>query len=111
MIRDYKKIHRGQPVRKSQQRPIRWARFTVLVSVVILLTMLFMSFYADSKKEVQLAKVVVKNGDTLWTLARAHDRSDGGIDIRKLIYEIKELNQLTSAHIYPGQVIYIPLMD
>lgn len=110
MIKDYKLVHKGQPVRKSRQSSTRWARFAVLVSVMILITV-FLSIYADSKKEVQLMEVVVKSGDTLWSIAHTYDRSNGDIDIRKLIYEIKELNQLTSAQIYPGQVIYIPLMD
>lgn len=111
MIKDYKFVHKGQPIRKSRKNPAQWARFTVLVSVIILTTVFFLSLYADSKKEVPLTKVVVKSGDTLWSLAHQFDYSNGNIDIRKLIYEIKEINQLTSAQIHPGQVIYIPLMD
>lgn len=47
----------------------------------------------------------VAPGDTLWDIAVAHA---GNRDVRELIYEIQQLNGLSSAEIYPGQVLFVP---
>lgn len=51
-------------------------------------------------------KVLIKDGDSLWILVKNHYQ--GKKDIRKIIYETKELNKLESACIFPGQIIKIP---
>jgi len=51
--------------------------------------------------------VVVQPGDTLWSIARGlcSDRAD----VRRLVYEIRQLNGLQSAVIHPGQHLIIPV--
>jgi len=51
-------------------------------------------------------EVVVKKGDTLWDLAEKH--SSKNQDIRKTIYEIKKLNNLTEPYLKPGDLLIIP---
>ncbi|MFN2364601.1 MAG: LysM peptidoglycan-binding domain-containing protein [Halarsenatibacteraceae bacterium] len=50
---------------------------------------------------------MVNNGDTLWNLARRY--YDSNTDLRKVIFEIKEINNMTTSDIRPGQQIIIPL--
>jgi len=47
----------------------------------------------------------VAPGDTLWDIAVTYS---GDRDVREVIYEIQRLNGLTSAEIYPGQVLFVP---
>jgi len=49
--------------------------------------------------------VVVKEGDTLWGLAEKYGPDQ---DIRKTVYEIKKINNLTGKYLKPGQLLIIP---
>ncbi|MGE5575698.1 MAG: LysM peptidoglycan-binding domain-containing protein [Syntrophothermus sp.] len=51
--------------------------------------------------------VVVKEGDTLWSIAE--DQLDHGMDPRQLIYEIRTINHLQSAIVKPGELLRIPV--
>jgi len=63
-------------------------------------------FVADSS-ETDLVEVKIKNGDNLWKIA---DRFyDNDVDLRKIIYEIKKINELDSAMLRPGQKLKIPV--
>jgi LysM repeat protein len=49
----------------------------------------------------------VRSGDTLWDIARDHVRP--GDDVRVLVEDIRQGNDLDSSVIVPGQVLVIPL--
>ncbi len=48
----------------------------------------------------------MKYGDTLWDIAKKHMPDD--YDIRKMVYELREFNNMKDVNIYPGDVIKIP---
>ena len=48
----------------------------------------------------------VVSGDTLWGIAEAH--AEPGDDVRRLVYDIKALNDLATSVIVPGQVLLVP---
>ncbi|MBQ7317577.1 MAG: LysM peptidoglycan-binding domain-containing protein [Phascolarctobacterium sp.] len=52
-------------------------------------------------------KVTVHSGDTMWSIA--HRWSDDKEDVREVMHRICEANNLKSKHIYPGQVLTIPV--
>ena len=59
--------------------------------------------------EPQATEVVVVNeGDTLWGIASGV--GDGG-DVREVMAEIEELNQLDSAVLDLGQELHVPVAD
>lgn len=57
--------------------------------------------------EIQVIEVTVQEGDSLWSIAKPY--YDGEEDYRKYLSEIKELNNMDGAVIYPGQTLIIPL--
>lgn len=59
--------------------------------------------YAFKEEKIYI-KYTVQEGDTLWSIAKKYTDEDP----RKLIYEIREVNNITPM-IYPGQTIEIPL--
>lgn len=61
----------------------------------------------NQTKNIEIEEVIVKNGDTLWNLARQY--YDSKTDLRKVIHEIKDINDLTNSNLKPGQKIKIPL--
>lgn len=82
-------------------------RTTLLLTIILsILGFFIIDFSAFADKKTTIVEVIVQPGDTLWSIANRYDENK--IDIRKLIYEIKTYNDI-DAHIFPGQVIYIPL--
>lgn len=49
----------------------------------------------------------VKEGDTLWNIAKEHKNPDD--DIREVIYEIKEDNPQIKEYLQPGQQLKISI--
>jgi nucleoid-associated protein YgaU len=52
------------------------------------------------------SSVVVHPGDTLWSIAAAVT-GEGG-DVRAVVADIRELNELPDAVVVPGQVLVLP---
>ncbi|MDK2920105.1 MAG: hypothetical protein PWQ37_2838 [Candidatus Petromonas sp.] len=86
-----------------------------ILSTTLLLMILFtliMSIYAlinrvEGYEGMQYIEISVKDGDTVWDLARKYTSNDK--DVRKSIYKISKINNLNNYHIFPGQIIKIPL--
>ncbi len=69
----------------------------------------FVLIYTNSVlgyKQTQYQSVVVKYGDTLWSIA---ERYGGNCDIREYIYNLKEINNLESSIISENTPILIPI--
>lgn len=52
-------------------------------------------------------EVVVVHGDTLWQIARRHGGPD--VDPRKMVDRIRQMNELATAVVRPGQVLKVPV--
>jgi len=79
-----------------------------MISIVMIFTLGvgFLTSSANTGKDVEFITVNVNPGDSLWLLAEKYDNNK--IDLRKLIYQIKQINNIEDT-IYPGQVLEIPL--
>ena len=53
------------------------------------------------------ATVVVRSGDTLWSIASAHTGSNA--DVQDTIDRISEVNHLGTAGLTPGQRLRVPM--
>jgi LysM repeat protein len=51
------------------------------------------------------AKVVVRPGQSLWSLAETYDP---GTDPRVIIAQIQQLNSMTADQLQPGEVLWVP---
>lgn len=56
-----------------------------------------------AKSEILTEEYVVSAGETLWSISC--DNAQG--DVRKYIYDLKEINGIDDSMIYEGQVIKI----
>ncbi len=81
-------------------------RVLVIIStIVVILALLLLS--TGSANGAEPAEVyTVESGDTLWDIAEA--RTPDGADVRITIVEIKQLNDLESSLIVPGQILVVP---
>jgi LysM repeat protein len=50
---------------------------------------------------------VVVSGDTLWGIAERH--AEPGDDVRRIVFDIKQANDITTSVIVPGQVLIVPV--
>jgi LysM repeat protein len=50
-------------------------------------------------------EIPVRDGDTIWNIAKQYGTSDS---IRHDVYTIMKLNNIEDGMIYPGQVIIVP---
>jgi len=65
-------------------------------------------FASEATQESPSKLVTIQPGDSLWKLAIRHQEVSG-MDVQELVQAIRELNDLDSVMIYPGQNIKIPL--
>jgi uncharacterized membrane protein len=75
----------------------------IIVMVVLLITVLFIGT-SYGYKPTENIQHSVQPGDTLWNIAQQYNPNG---DVRKTVYEIKKLNNLTTSDIYAGETLVI----
>lgn len=94
------------------KKRINYKKGLLKTSLMLILTLFmtlsigFLSSSANTNDETCFMQVNVKPGDNLWLIADRYDNNK--IDLRKLIYEIKCINNIDDI-IYPGQVLKVPI--
>lgn len=81
-------------------------RFIISMSIIfVLMFSIFNCIFGGvfSYQEPTYEKVIVSNGDTLWSIAKSLDGN-----INENIFEIKKINNLNNSDIYIGQELLIP---
>ena len=83
-----------------------------LITVLVLLPIAAL-FWINSSHGVSAADtnptsvtVVVQPGQNLWDVAAA---AKPAVDPRNTVFEIKQINHLTSSNVSPGQALIVPL--
>ena len=92
--------------RRMRKRAAFRKRCISLLVMIVLAISVFGVCNAFGETHVKTETVVVKSGSTLWSIASDVDSNK---DIRELVYEIQELNEIKGNSIYAGQVIEIPI--
>lgn len=81
-----------------------------IVFIFVLGFMVINSVLASNETvETKEIEYVVCKGDTLWKIADKYKLDNQ--NPREYIYEVKKLNNMTSASIYEGQIIKILLVE
>lgn len=104
----YRTFVRGGKMKFRIKNQKKFNRFIFLT--IVLFTMLTYAFISISSSNMAESKsnkeiVIVKYGDTLWSIAAKVNSSR---DIREIIYDIQNINGIKLASIKPGDKIYIP---
>lgn len=85
-------------------------RVVVLLTVAVAALFLLLAGQVDAgDTSIPTAEHVVRSGDTLWGIARAH--TVAGADVRDTIRDIKAINELDGSSIYPGDRLVVPLIE
>ncbi len=101
-----------QQKRCSRHKSNKRKTFFVITIMTLLLIFTSLGYFFEGKGQASagendfLEQVVVEKGDTLWSIAKAHQNR--GEDTRYVIYKIRKTNGLKDSVIYPGQELLIP---
>jgi hypothetical protein len=85
-------------------------RFLVSMSLfitIIMLSSFTLAVNAKNSDDLIFASEYVEEGDTLWSLSKPYNNDN--TDIREYISKVMEINNLKSANIKPGDLIYFPV--
>ncbi|OUM98083.1 MAG: hypothetical protein BAA04_07555 [Firmicutes bacterium ZCTH02-B6] len=94
----------------GQQHRDRLGYAAVVVAAAAALVLLLMTHVFSqtlTPVEQQFVDVVVRQGETLWQIAKRH--AEPGADPRQLVEQIRVANGLESAVVRPGQVLKVPV--
>ena len=107
--------------RKKRQRELREKRPFFITGVVLIISLLCISFFLyfgdrvvkaqESANDIQYKVVEIKNGDSLWSIAKENmdNTNDSGfINIYQYIHEIKRCNNMKSNQINAGCYLMVP---
>lgn len=91
-------------MRKAFQAVVSALVLTLLLSTFVL----WIGSQSQATDELLYSSVTVEPGDTLWHIAReAAPREDP----RKVVWLIREKNQMTDVKLFPGQRLLVPVYD
>lgn len=86
--------------------------YILVATAVFLIVFVSLGFIYNGRGQAAAEKgespliVVVQQGDSIWGIAKNY--REPGEDIRSLVFEIRKINSLNDACIYPGQQLIIP---
>lgn len=88
-------------------------RFFAFITIILVVVTIFLSLIFNLSKvhsSVYMQKYMtydVAEGDSLWEISLR--TMPDGFDVRRMVYEIKELNDMETSYIYEGESIKIPI--
>ncbi len=84
----------------------------ILLGVIFILSLLFIKSTLSYTKH-EFKTIYIKSGDTLWNIAMSLQENNSyykGKDIRYIINDLKEINNLNNSTLYINQELQIPII-
>jgi len=105
---------RGGIVKKRYKIINKKRFFLFITSVFAVISIIFFTVLLKNKAyssvyQTSYTEVKVVEGDTLWNIALNYLPEK--TDVRKMVYDIKEFNEMKDFYIYPGDRIKIPVIS
>lgn len=107
--------------KKKRQRELREKRPFFITGVVLIISLLSVCFFLyfgdrvvkaqESANDIQYKVVEIKDGDSLWSIAKENmdNTNDSGfINIYQYIHEIKRCNNMKSNQVNAGCYLMVP---
>lgn len=93
---------------------VNFKRFSIFVIGVILMIIVFISILDTnslSKAKINYIDFTVSSNDNLWKISKIIKEKNinySNKDVREIIYEIKEINNLSDSNLVQNQILIIP---
>ena len=112
IIEKNKCFERGVNLMTRRYRVTNRFRFTVFVTIMIILITTLVNFAlglntAESLTYVEYMDLEIMSGDTLWSIAETY-MSDSD-DIRVAVYELCKINDISADQLQAGMTIQVPV--
>ena len=94
---------------KDRKKFLRGIALIIGITIVLIFIMTSKAF---SHQEVTYKTVSVTYGDTLWDIAENEKKTNSyykGCDIREIIHDIKQINNLENTYLSVNQILEIPI--
>ena len=85
---------------------------TISIFIILLGAIIIFSKNTYSKGEISYKEDYIYTGDTLWSIAEGELKNNKYFenkDIRAVINELKNVNNLSNSELYEGEKIIIPI--
>lgn len=85
----------------------------IIILNIIILGIIFFNNISLSSTKINYKTIYISQGDTLWSIAKEEQEKNEYFknkDIREIIYQIKEINQLKSSYLLSNQKLEIPIV-
>ena len=85
--------------------------FAVILLLVFGIIIIMGNSKTASFAETKYKKIYVSTGETLWEIARVESANNyyyANNDIRAIIKDIKDINNLNNSLLFPGQELIVP---
>ena len=98
---------------KKKYKIVNRFKFMRFIIILVSLVLIIILFFQKRNKaysslyEEQYIEIEITKGDTIWDIAREFMPKE--YDIRKMVFEIKEINNMDNAKIYPGDSVKVPI--
>jgi len=109
-LNSYTINHQGVKA-KNKDKKLDFIKILSAVIGILLLSILFISFFSligFGENSSNFINHEIQNGESLWSIASQYYNKNN-VDLRKIIYEIKKINNIDSAVINPGRELIIPI--
>ncbi len=89
--------------------PIRFIVMTFICTTILIFGIagLISSTHTQAASFDTFAQVEISENDTLWSIADEY--SDTGMDLRDVVGDICEINEISAGDIQPGDIIFVPV--
>lgn len=89
-------------------------RFTLFVAMAIILLTTVFNFAlglntADSSTITEYMPLEISSGDTLWSIAGTYMNDNS--DIRRAVYDLCQINNISAEELYAGMTILVPICN
>jgi FOG: LysM repeat len=98
---------RGESMKKKYYLKNKKRFYAILFALVLVMFSSYLMVSANNgETHNSYNTVCVSSGDTLWQIAQKYNPNG---DIRKLVKEIRKMNNLSSSVIYAGEELKVPV--
>ncbi len=97
---------KNQYKNKKENKIFNFTKKIILILSIIFFIMILIVFTGTGNNPVEYQTITVESGQTLWCIAQ--DKITREQNIRKYIYNIRQLNDLDDVILQPGQKLKIP---
>ncbi|MFW5988451.1 MAG: cell division suppressor protein YneA [bacterium] len=109
-LNTYTLNYQGAKTENKEKKSI-FKHFLTAAVGIIMLSIIFISIFSligSGENSGNFVSHEIESGESLWSIA-AHYYDSNNVDLRKIIYDIKKINDINSSVITPGKELIIPI--